>query len=34
MLIAGDGLADEQGQSETSDKAKYVLHPNCPEDIA
>jgi DNA replication licensing factor MCM6 len=34
MLVSGNGLADEQGQSESSDKGKYVLHPNCPEDIA
>jgi DNA replication licensing factor MCM6 len=35
MLIRGEGLADEQGLSETSDKIMYVLHPNCPiEDIA
>jgi len=34
MLIRGEGLADEQGQSEASDKGVYVLHPNCPvEDI-
>ncbi|KAF3003646.1 MCM DNA helicase complex subunit mcm6 [Curvularia kusanoi] len=35
MLIRGEGLADEQGQSEAGGKAVYVLHPNCPvEDIA
>ncbi|KAH7068834.1 MCM2/3/5 family-domain-containing protein [Paraphoma chrysanthemicola] len=35
MLIRGEGLADEQGQSEASGKVVYVLHPNCPiEDIA
>jgi DNA replication licensing factor MCM6 len=34
MLVTGDGLANEQGESASSDKAKYVLHPNCPEDIA
>jgi DNA replication licensing factor MCM6 len=35
MLIRGEGLADEQGLSGTSDKVVYVLHPNCPiEDIA
>ncbi|KAG9202969.1 MCM DNA helicase complex subunit mcm6 [Epicoccum nigrum] len=35
MLIRGEGLADEQGQSEVGGKAVYVLHPNCPvEDIA
>ncbi|KAJ8107546.1 hypothetical protein OPT61_g8792 [Boeremia exigua] len=34
MLIRGEGLADEQGQSEPGGKAVYVLHPNCPvEDI-
>ncbi|OSS45205.1 hypothetical protein B5807_09354 [Epicoccum nigrum] len=35
MLIRGEGLADEQGQSAVGGKAVYVLHPNCPvEDIA
>ena len=35
MLIRGEGLADEQGQSEVGGVAVYVLHPNCPvEDIA
>ena len=35
MVIRGEGLADEQGNNEATDKAKYVLHPNCPiEDIA
>jgi DNA replication licensing factor MCM6 len=35
MLIRGEGLADEQGNAEATDKVKYVLHPNCPiEDIA
>ncbi|KAH8728734.1 MCM2/3/5 family-domain-containing protein [Phaeosphaeriaceae sp. PMI808] len=35
MLIRGEGLADEQGQSESSTRVVYVLHPNCPvEDIA
>ncbi|KAJ5030195.1 pre-mrna-splicing factor ATP-dependent rna helicase prp16 [Bipolaris maydis] len=35
MMIRGEGLADEQGQAEGSDKVVYVLHPNCPiEDIA
>lgn len=34
-MIRGEGLADEQGQSDTSARAVYVLHPNCPiEDIA
>jgi len=34
-VIRGQGLADEQGQTEGSDKVVYVLHPNCPiEDIA
>ncbi|KAH7394964.1 MCM2/3/5 family-domain-containing protein [Phaeosphaeria sp. MPI-PUGE-AT-0046c] len=35
MLIRGEGLADDQGLSASSDKVMYVLHPNCPiEDIA
>lgn len=35
MVIRGEGLVDEQGQADSSDKAVYVLHPNCPiEDIA
>jgi DNA replication licensing factor MCM6 len=35
MLIRGEGLADEQGNSGAPEKAMYVLHPNCPiEDIA
>lgn len=34
MLIRGEGLVDEQGQSEAGGKVMYVLHPNCPvEDI-
>ncbi|OAL54356.1 MCM-domain-containing protein [Pyrenochaeta sp. DS3sAY3a] len=35
MVIRGEGLTDEQAQANSSDKAVYVLHPNCPvEDIA
>jgi DNA replication licensing factor MCM6 len=34
MLIRGEGLADEQGQADANDKVVYVLHPNCPEDLA
>ncbi|KAI0586096.1 DNA replication licensing factor mcm6 [Pyrenophora tritici-repentis] len=34
-VIRGQGLTDEEGQAEGSDKVVYVLHPNCPiEDIA
>lgn len=34
MQIRGEGLADDQGQGQQSEKLVYVLHPNCPvEDI-
>ncbi|EAT78666.2 DNA helicase [Parastagonospora nodorum] len=32
MLIRGEGLADDQGETIPSDKVMYVLHPNCPVD--
>lgn len=32
MLIRGEGLADDQGETTSSDKVMYVLHPNCPVD--
>jgi len=32
MLIRGEGLADDQGETTPSDKVMYVLHPNCPVD--
>lgn len=35
MVVRGEGLTDDQGQSESIGKVVYVLHPNCPiEDIA